>query len=252
MCVDAGIVDFLTAHIRLRPAFLWAYNGRMEIVNFPERRYTAIGASGVCPHCNDKSYFKPIGAGHAEVFPSEGVARLAHAAQCESCKKFALAVGTRSVNAGHSEYGLEHFFPIGSPNDAVDTSIVEAAPSAAEDFSEAIRCHFIKAYRAAVVMCRRAIQSSAIALEASGTRLVDQIDDLLAKGKITEPLKDFAHEIRLTGNEGAHPDKDGLADVQEKDAADIIEFTREYLHHVYVLPKKLRDRKPVPTPEAKA
>jgi len=154
-------------------------------------------------------------------------------------------VGIRSINVGHSAYSLEHFFPIGSPNDTVDAAVPKAIR---EDFAEALRCEFIHSYRAAVVMCRRAIQSSAMELDAQGARLVDQIDDLFAKGRITEPLKTFAHEIRLTGNDGAHPDKDGLADVQEKDAADIIEFTREYLHHVYVLPKKLKDRQAPLTP----
>jgi len=50
------------------------------------------------------------------------------------------------------------------------------------------------------------------------------------------------------------PDKDGLGDVQEKDAPDRIEFTREYLHHVYVvyvLPRKLNDRRPPSTLEMK-
>ena len=93
-------------------------------------------------------------------------------------------------------------------------------------------------------MCRRAIQSSAIAQKASGSRLIDQIDDLFKSGKITESLKEFAHEVRLTGNDGAHPDKDGLAGVKESDSDAIIEFTREYLHHVYVMPEKLKARKP--------
>ena len=93
-------------------------------------------------------------------------------------------------------------------------------------------------------MCRRAVQGSVIELGAKGDRLIDQIDDLFKNGKITEALKDFAHEVRLTGNDGAHPGKDGLADVSPKDASDIIEFIREYLHHVYVMPAKLRARKP--------
>jgi hypothetical protein len=94
------------------------------------------------------------------------------------------------------------------------------------------------------------IQSSAIALKAAGGRLIDQIDDLFEVGKITESLKDFAHEVRLTGNDGAHPDKDGLVNVTEADSSAIIEFTREYLHHVYVMPAKLKARKTPPAAPA--
>jgi hypothetical protein len=35
-----------------------------------------------------------------------------------------------------------------------------------------------------------------------------------------------------------------LRDVTEQDASDIVEFTREYVHHVYVMPAKLKARKP--------
>jgi hypothetical protein len=67
----------------------------------------------------------------------------------------------------------------------------------AEDFSEALRCQWIKAYKACVVMCARAIQGSAMALGAKKKKLTDQVDELFSQGKITEALKDFAHEIKL-------------------------------------------------------
>jgi Domain of unknown function (DUF4145) len=58
--------------------------------------------------------------------------------------------------------------------------------------------------------------------------------EIAKNGLITEPLRLFAHEVRLEGNDGAHTDPEGLNDVTDKDADDIIVFTREYLHHVYV------------------
>jgi hypothetical protein len=131
-------------------------------------------------------------------------------------------------------------FPIGKPKDTIDPNVPKLVAS---DFGEALRCQFINSYKAAVVMCRRAIQASAIELNAKGSRLIDQIDDLFSQGKITGPLKDFAHEVRLTGNDGAHPDKDGLSDVTEQDASAIVEFTTEYLHHVYVMPAMLAVRR---------
>ncbi|HKV39890.1 MAG TPA: DUF4145 domain-containing protein, partial [Blastocatellia bacterium] len=67
----------------------------------------------------------------------------------------------------------------------------------AADFAEALRCLWVKAYRAAVAMCRRSIEASCNQLGAKGNRLVDKIDDLAQKGKITAPLKDWAHEVRL-------------------------------------------------------
>jgi hypothetical protein len=52
--------------------------------------------------------------------------------------------------------------------------------------------------------------------------------------------KEKSFSVLQEGNDGAHPDADGLDNVSQKDADDIIEFTREYLHHVYVMAAKLQ------------
>lgn len=170
-------------------------------------------------------------------------------------------LGQRHGGGGGGPFALEAVYPLGRPKDDVNTSVPSTI---AIDFSEALRCQWIDAYKACVVMCRRAVQSSALGLGAPKRKKLDQqIDFLFEKGKITEALKDFAHEVRLTGNIGAHPDKnsgqqqqeeqtaeaeddDNLEDVTPKDAEDIVEFTREYLHHVYVMPAKLLARKSSP------
>ena len=138
------------------------------------------------------------------------------------------------------------YYPLGRADASVDLAVPEKI---AADFSEALRCLHARAYRATVTMCRRAIQASAKDLNASGKWLIEQIDDLADKGKITEPLKDMAHHIRKIGNDGAHPDDDLLKDVDEQDAADIVKFVREYFNHIYVMPqtlKSMRERKAKP------
>jgi hypothetical protein len=230
--------------LELAPFYVWRYNGAVQIVNFPPQ-YERVGANGECPHCSPTiSYFGPIATYSEQI---SGGRRIVSAAQCQSCKAFVLVI---AIQAPQRVPYLEAVFPLGKPNDTVPSEVEQAASEVAADFKEALRCHWIKSYKASVVMCRRAIQSSAIALKAAGGRLIDQIDDLFKSGKITDALKDFAHEVRLTGNDGAHPDKDGLSEVKEKDSADIIEFTREYLHHVYVMPAKLKSRKSLAPPGA--
>jgi hypothetical protein len=212
----------------------------MEIVNFTgqagQHPYSQIGASGDCPHCSLRSYFAPR-ASHLDNIPGEQKWRIASVAQCESCKAFVLVVGSKFGT--NNPASLDVVYPLGKPNDSVDPNVPK---DIADDFREALRSRWGKNYKSTVVLCRRAIQSSAIDLKAKDAPLVAQIEDLFKKGKITEALKDFAHAIRLTGNDGAHPDKDGLKDVGEKDADDIIAFTREFLHHVYVMPALLKSR----------
>ncbi len=156
-------------------------------------------------------------------------------------KEFVLVVGQRVPSTGDNNFSLVAVYPLGKPNDFVDETV---PPEIASDFREALRCQWIEAHKATVTMCRRALQASAIALGASGERLIYQIDYLATKGTITSPLKALAHEVRVTGNVGAHPDRDGLSDVKKEDAVDMVEFTREFFHHVYVMPAKLKARAP--------
>jgi len=113
----------------------------------------------------------------------------------------------------------------------------------AEDFIEAIKCFDVGAYKAAAVMCRRALQSSLIERGSTKDRLLDQIDELYEKEVITKALRDWAHEIRIAGNIGAHPDKDGLKDLDEEEAREILDFMEEYLNYVYVMPARVMKKR---------
>ena len=161
--------------------------------------------------------------------------------QCQNCGGFVLLLTQRPVLSDPTaRHQLEDYYPSGTVDDSVDDAVPEKI---ACDFSEALRCFHVEAYKATVTMCRRAIQASSKEFKAAGGKLIHQIDDLAKKGKITEPLKDMAHQIRKIGNDGAHPDDDLLKEVTENDAAEIVEFVREYLAHVYIMPMKLKAMK---------
>ena len=104
----------------------------MEIVNFPENKYSLIGARGECPHCRVPSYFRPLGG------VINQSAKSAQTCQCEACKQFVLVVGSRTNY--DSPAVLIAVYPLGKPNDKVDPEVVAAAKGVAEDFAEALRC----------------------------------------------------------------------------------------------------------------
>ena len=195
---------------------------------------------GCCPHCSVASLCDPVAPPYKfnsrQTVQENGDGECV-ITQCPNCLKFVLLVTIKGK--------LNKYYPRGRANDSVDPAVPEEI---ATDFKEALRCLHVGSYRATVTMCRRAIQSSSKDLGAVGKNLVDQIDYLANKGKITEPLKEMAHEIRSVGNVGAHPDDDPLKDVNEQDASEIVEFMSEYFNHVYVMPEKLKamkERRPV-------
>lgn len=67
----------------------------------------------------------------------------------------------------------------------------------------------------------------------------ERIDELANRSIITNDLKDWAHEIRLGGNEAAHD----MRPFSETEAEELVDFSELYLTYVYTLPKRLSDRK---------
>jgi len=116
----------------------------------------------------------------------------------------------------------------------------------ANDLIEAQKCYDIGAARASAAMCRRSLQAAALHLGASSEkRLQLQIDDL----DITKDLKDWAHQVRIIGNAGAHPEKDGLENVTLDDALEAIHFAEEFFNYVFVMPERVRRRQAATTLE---
>ncbi|MDQ2919994.1 MAG: DUF4145 domain-containing protein [Acidobacteriota bacterium] len=196
---------------------------------------------------------------HAE---HHGMGFLYHAImQCQGCQKFILGIIERPREG---EWKYYHHYPLGMPDDSVAKEVSAADPGIALDFSEALRCLWIKSYKAAVAMCRRSVEASCKQQGAKGKDLQKKIDDLAAQGKITEPLRQMAHAVRLTANRHLHGKKnpaelgdieageipaDDLDTFNEDDAKAMIAFTKEYFHHVYVMPALLEAYKPkTPTP----
>lgn len=195
--------------------------------------------SGTCPHCDKRSVFMPIGGNSVDVTEGPHIQRLTCMLRCQGCLNYIL--GTAFKSGQEIRYG--YHFPIGKPDQNTAPEIPDAI---ANDFKEALRCRYVNAYNATVEMCRRAVQAACIEIGApSDRKLVNQIDWLAQQGIITTPLKEMAHRVRLGGNLGAHPPEDPddpesitIGDVY---ADAVIEFTREFFQHVYVMPARLRN-----------
>ena len=190
--------------------------------------------SGECPHCRRQTVFMPVAGPHRETLTGPNEDRLCAAMQCQGCYKYILGLAMVVRNANPAPIRYEEHYPLGQPDDSVAE---EVPPTISADFGEALRCRWVNAYNATVEMCRRAIEASCLQLGAKGNDSIEaQIDWVHSQGKITTPLKEMAHKIRLGGNRGAHPSQ---RIITENDADAIIEFTQEYFDHVYVMPAKM-------------
>lgn len=156
--------------------------------------------------------------------------------KCHNCDR-AIFVRNESTSYDYEagELHIQDIYPADEPT--VDANIPEGVAS---DLIEALRCYNIKANKAAAAMCRRALQKACLNLGADKTKkLVDQIKSLKVAGKLHPDLAEIATEIRILGNEGVHPDDDGLDDIDEGDVKEVLEFALELLDDLYVRPKKV-------------
>lgn len=115
---------------------------------------------------------------------------------------------------------------------------IEGLPdSICRSVTQAHRSFATASYDACAVMCRRALEALCKSLAAKGRDLARQLADLEAQGRIDSRLLNWAHGVRLVGNEAAH---DVDATVTAEDARDILEFTEALLMYVYTLDSKFR------------
>ncbi|MGQ0523352.1 MAG: DUF4145 domain-containing protein [Betaproteobacteria bacterium] len=124
------------------------------------------------------------------------------------------------------------------------TADVNAAPDHTPDNIAAFYVQAVDALRrkhhdAAGAMCRKVVDTATRKLDPQVTgRLVARIDKLADSHKITPALREWAHAIRLDGNDASH-DEDPFS---SEEATDICNFCELFLMYVFTLPGMLKER----------
>jgi hypothetical protein len=110
---------------------------------------------------------------------------------------------------------------------------------AANAFKQAVEGRKGGLYDAAGAMYRKALDVGlkTIDPQAMGT-LQARIDKLAAEQKLTPSIKDWAHEIRLDGNEAAHEESPFTKD----DAEQMHSFAQLVLTYLFTLPERVKLR----------
>jgi hypothetical protein len=178
-----------------------------------------------CPYCRALSNFSVVHIFDATI---DGTP-IRHAVwTCNAC-------GKPIIGKPDAEANPRDFYP----QSVADEDFPDVPTAVSDDAREAFRCYSIDAWRASAAMARRALQAAAYEKGAPDARLIDQIDWLADNGHITAQMRDVAHQIRLGGNLGAHPDRDGLRDVGQAEAEALLIFLRDFFRYVYEIPASL-------------
>jgi hypothetical protein len=211
--------------------------------------------SGLCPRCEKQSSFEYVyslpltfDGGHAvgrgepntPTFNERSTVLI-----CRHCKQ-GIAVleeqwtgdrkSSESPSGGAITWRGFHWWPFlgGSLHQAVPSPIASA-------FQEAVQALSANCPRAAAVMARRTLEAITVDRGETTGPLAQRLNNLASKGQLHATLADWAKEVRLIGNVGAHFDP--ISDVSIDDSRQLSDFIRELVKFIYVLPFELNARR---------
>lgn len=199
--------------------------------------------TGTCPEClRDVMLIGPSWNRQGRTVSEDGrtVQEVFSGWECPSCHAtiFRAELAAAGTNAA-AQPG--HGRPIGHwPIPGVSPPHPTYPAPVAADWREAHIAIGVGLLKSVAAMSRRAVQGICIDKQASPKKVLrDQIDELGTSQALHRNLVQWAHQIRLFGNVGAHPGDDGLEDITEDEARQVVAFLDELLRYVYELPDRL-------------
>lgn len=169
---------------------------------------------------------------------------------CSSCEGSLIALFEQNTNSGHTPMhcGVDPRDMGWTLADTYPKPTPSRVPSHATDelknyFAQASDAARRGSWDASGAMSRKVIDVSTKQLlgpDAKAHKTIQaRIDALAEKNALTPELKDWAHQVRLGGNDAAH-EEDPFT---RPEAEELLDFVELYLTYVYTLPGRLAERK---------
>ena len=194
-----------------------------------------------CPHCGARVHIEQLWNDYHTY--KNGDVEFYVSFRCKPCRKLLLKTFYFKQNPYSSDTNLEpkgwaDKFPIMLDEELSNEEKEYIPEDVLADYQEALKCKSIGANRASCAMFRRALQSSLVIIGAD--HKLDLIKQIESLDNLPSDIKDWAHQIRIFGNWGAHPDKDNLKDVNNDDVEETHDFISKFLMYVFIMPEKVK------------
>jgi hypothetical protein len=207
---------------------------------------------GLCPRCGKQSSFENLGQlplsfetilralPGRDMEPADDPLDRVASLRCRNCHQATAVIEEKWVGEGHhttSKSGTiwwkgVHWWPL------PDAQSPEGVPNEIADaFREAARALGANCPRASLVMSRRTLEAVTVDKGQTSGTLAERLRALSANGALHPSLVDWATEVRLAGNLGAHFDP--MSPVSSEDAKAVLVFVKELLRFMYELPRQV-------------
>ena len=114
-------------------------------------------------------------------------------------------------------------------------------------YKEATKCYRAQAYDACVIMCRKGIEAICIDKGELKGNLAANLKNLKDKKILEDTLYNWANELRLIGNDGAHSHNQIVTQQDAKESIDFLEALITFLYHLVDQYNKLKIRRALPS-----
>lgn len=195
-----------------------------------------------CPHC--KTVRMPLQIAFVSKDPKVStdwdVALL-----CPGCSKLSVATVREANHAGKQPNNgnaliNDHWHVIAfSPATQEVSAPRHCKDPVASTYKQAMLAMGVGAWMPAAMALRKVLETATKELDANlgSMTLEKRIDELNKAGKLPDGLKEFAHLIRLEGNDAAHD----TGDVAKEEAKQLQDFVELFLKYVFTLPGEVRE-----------
>jgi hypothetical protein len=221
----------------------------------PDRLPDSSNPSGLCPHCARVSSFTLVQilpvvsdksgthyaamAGGTERPAKKTMAVL----RCQGCLDSTVVIQDRLTGGepGDEKWAGVHWWPPPGIAD-LDPDVPEPV---AESFAEGMRCLSANAPNGAAMLFRTAmtyiVHDKGSDAAKAKRELTDRIKQMVMDGDLNPDLGDWATQLRLLGNAGAHPDIYG--EVTREEAGEVARLIKTLLDVLYAVPAMINRRR---------
>lgn len=194
-----------------------------------------------CPHCGARSHIEALW-NDCHTLRNRDV-EFYVVFRCKPCRMLLLKTFHFKQNPYTDQEklsieGWDEMFPMSLDDQLGNEEKVFVPAETLKDYDEALRCQSISAHRASCAMFRRALQGALLQIGADPK--LDLIKQIEALSVLPADVKDWAHQIRIFGNWGAHPDQDNLKDVGGDDVSEAHDFISKFLLYMFIMPEKVK------------
>jgi hypothetical protein len=181
-----------------------------------------------CDNCEKHTNFVPI---QVHLLPDAGPPEEYTFARCEVCDRPALFL-REDIGIGFENDDYYRMFP------AHDRHIGFALPKVVRtSYEEAVRCENSKSWIACVTMVGRTLEAVTKAYDPTQRTMFAGLQAMYKNGAISQEIHEWANELRVIRNYGAHASDEPI---DRQDASEALDFLQAILELLYYMRPKFQ------------